>query len=120
MGCPSIGSLARNDGFTSNPEEMARILGTVFTFTNPSGLLQSPHQLYGGTFSDIKLTMSDVTNALNDTNPSSGMGPVAIHPALLKKCSNTLSYPLYLIFFQITTIRRYSRFLANFTCRTYV
>ena len=69
VGCPSIGPLACNDGFTSNPEEMARIFSAAFTsvFTNPSGLPQSPHPLYDGTFSEIKLTMSAVTNALNDT-----------------------------------------------------
>ena len=47
VGCPSIGPLACNDGFTSNPEEITRIFGTAFTsvFTNPSGLPQSPHQI---------------------------------------------------------------------------
>ena len=100
MGCPSVGPLACNDRFMSNREEMARIFGTAFAsvFTNPSGLSQSSHQLYDGTFSDIELTMSNFIKALNDINPSSAVGPDAIHPALLKKCSNTLSYPLYLIF----------------------
>ena len=84
----------------SNPEEMARIFGTAFTlvYTNPTGLPQSPHQFYEGTFPDIKLSMSNATKALNDINPSSAMGPDVIHPALLKKCSNTLSYSLHLLF----------------------
>ena len=100
VGCPSVGPLSSPDGFTSNPKEMASILGSAFAsvFTTPSGLPQSPHQSHEGTFQEIHLSMSDVTKALSSINPTSAMGPDSIHPALLSKCSSTLAYPLYLLF----------------------
>lgn len=74
----------------------ASAFASVYAESDPTS--PSPYQTVDISIPDIDISISDVTWALNQQNPSSAMGPDGIHPFFLRSCASQIAYPLTLIF----------------------
>ena len=99
-----IGPLDRGDGsYTDHPKEMADILQKQFvsSFSDPADTKKkipvSLHNSPTSTMDDIIFGIEDIEEALNDISPGAGTSEEDIPSAILKQCSKSLSYPIYLI-----------------------
>ena len=97
---PKIGPLLINHNIVDTPISMAEAFvnsfASVLTPNTPHN--NHPHQTCNSNLSNITISPPLIRKAIANINESGSMGPDSIHPILLKRCSNALSYPLYLLF----------------------
>ena len=99
----NIGPLTDSTGQLQHDDKiMADLLQTQFcsVFSNPnapSKRFTNINATYDKPLQDVKITIEDVDKALKKLKSNSSAGDDDIPAILLKKCSSTLTYPLYLI-----------------------
>ena len=98
---PGVGPVLVDGELTDDPRSMAECFVESF-----AGVLESattPHQPQNHQHTDSYLseapfTLSRVRTALASLDPNGSMGPDGFHPVMLKRCSEAISLPLYLLF----------------------
>ena len=99
----SIGPLVDSSGKLQHDDKiMADTLQTQFcsVFSNPENPLKKVTKIdavYDEPLEAINITLDDVDKALTKLKANSSAGDDDIPAVLLKKCSSTLNYPLYLL-----------------------
>lgn len=102
----NVGPLEMGGEIRGDPEEMCEILQTQYTemFSEPRYQIGELIQGLTGLsdegaeqFSNVEFTEGDVMQAIKMINSNSSPGPDGVPPILLKKCINTLSKPIYLL-----------------------
>jgi len=100
----TVGPLEKPDGLlTDDDSEVVDVLNkffqSVITQEDLHAVLDFTPKVscYLG---EICITMEEVHDKLSSLNPNKAPGPDGFHPCLLKNCANTLTRPLFLIYFQ--------------------
>ena len=101
MGTLSVGPLRDVNGvMITDSKAMAdtfvNSFASVFTLSVPPA--PAPHQVFDGHMDDIIFSLDHIHDSISKLDPSSAMGPDAIHPHLLKACVSVLAFPLLLLF----------------------
>ena len=92
-----------NGTLTDNDLDTASVVNetftTVFTKEDPSSVIPPTNYNYNGSIlRDIEITEEMVKKVLTNLNVNKSAGPDGITPRLLKKCSESLTKPLTMIF----------------------
>ena len=96
-----------NEKYSSDPQEMANILSKQFSsvFSKIKSPLISPTECFPDVnedddayISNISFTKEDIIKFINELCSTSACGPDGVATLLLKKCSQSLCNPLYLIY----------------------
>lgn len=98
----SIGQLETPDGnCTNESSEKAEILNNYFASVFESEGSETLPDFEDRNFeplTDIEITQSKVSKAIDKLKPSKSQGPDNIHPKLIKECKESLLEPLEIIF----------------------
>ena len=98
-----VPDLTRPDGSTASTdldkaEELNHFFHSVFTLEGDGPLPPPPDYGVSETLDGITFTKDDVEKMLLAVNPDKAPGPDGLSPAVLKKASTALSYPLSVLF----------------------
>ena len=100
-GRPSVGPIKLSSGqLTDDPAVMVECFASSFSsvYTRECPNNPFPHQTFDGMIDTIDFSTSRVREALERLDGNTSSGPDGIHPLLLKRCANQLTYPLHVIF----------------------
>ena len=97
----AVGPLRQPNGqISSDPEVMGEIRASSFAsvYVGEVPVAQEPHQRYDGVIEPLQIAVEEVPSDLRALDSNSAMGPDFLHPLIPKDYSDTLSYPIHLIF----------------------
>ena len=97
-----VGPLEKDGKLLDDPQDMSELLQKQFVtvFSNPrlsEAEIQAVLDCNNGSFENIAITERDMEEAIRQMSSNAGPGPDGIPSLLLKKCVNSLSQPLALL-----------------------